>query len=169
MQSPLSKLTVKLSTRLFIFKQRSNELPKETPSSEGSERQCDDEICLTNHPDYPLTMIQQGLTRHGTLDDKKAFSSLVSLILIVEHWKSEPTRASCVRLPVSTVRTELRQLDGEHQAAAVVRPEGEPALQGLPEVHLPAEGAHRARRVQVHTRSRNRSTSPFFILGSDMQ
>ena len=91
---PLSKHTVKLSTRLFIFKQRSNELPKETPSSEGSERQCDDEICLTNHPDYPLTMIQQGLTRHGTLDDKKAFSSLVSLILIMEHWKSGPTRPS---------------------------------------------------------------------------
>ena len=56
--------------------QRSNELPTENPEAE---RQCDDEICLTNHPDYPLTMIQQGLTRHGTLDDKKAFSSLVGL------------------------------------------------------------------------------------------
>ena len=111
-------------------------------------------------------MIQQGLTRHGTLDDKKAFSSLVSLILIVEHWKSEPTRASCVRLSVSAVRTELRQLDGEHQAAAVVRPEGEPALQGLPEVHLPAEGAYRARRVQVHTRSRHCAIT-IFTLGSD--
>ena len=51
--------------------------------SEG-ERQCDDEICLTNHPDYPLTMIQQGLTRHGTLDDKKAFSSLVGFALRCE-------------------------------------------------------------------------------------
>ena len=49
-----------------------------------AERQCDDEICRTNDPDYPLTMIQQGLTRHGTLDDKKAFSSLVGVALFSE-------------------------------------------------------------------------------------
>ena len=108
-------------------------------------------------------MIQQGLTRHGTLDDKNAFSSLVSLANIEFDFdcgtsgvKVYPSMQAVSDCPfVFTVRTELRQLDGEHQAAAVVRPEGEPALQGLPEVHLPAEGAHRARRVQGHTRSRH--------------
>ena len=65
--------------------QRSNELPSSSSSETGSpaepEKLCDldDEICLSDHPDYPLTQIRQGLTRHGTLDDKKAFSSLVSL------------------------------------------------------------------------------------------
>jgi len=62
------------STEVHSISVRSNELPAENP--EAMERQCDDEICRTNDPDYPLTMIQQGLTRHGTLDDKKAFSSL---------------------------------------------------------------------------------------------
>ena len=76
--------TANLSLELCSLFQRSNELPS-TSSSEtqgpSPDKLCDldDEICLTDHPDYPLTQIRQGLTRHGTLDDKKAFSSLVSL------------------------------------------------------------------------------------------
>jgi hypothetical protein len=44
-------------------------------NNDPEESDCSDEICRSD-PDYPLTRIISDLSRHGTLNDKKAFSSL---------------------------------------------------------------------------------------------
>ncbi len=50
---------------------------KDTPAGDDDDddSDCSDDIC-NNDPDYPLLRIMSGLSRHATLEDKEAFSSL---------------------------------------------------------------------------------------------